>query len=260
MKLPSIHSKLSPRADFAIGAAGLVALIAIWCILTYGGFVAPLFIPSPTDVWEGWVHFANMGKLVPSIVNSTERVVKALLLVVGIGIPLGLIMGSSPFFDALLRKPINAAKALPPTGVVGVIVLWLGLSEKTKVVFLFVGAVFYMIVLVKGAVQNVREDFIKVAVDVGATPRQVLWKVLLPAALPSIWDAIAVCNGIMWTYIVLAEYIEQTESNAGLGYMIYQGSRLTWSGPVFAALILIAAICTFSDWMLQWVRRSFFNW
>jgi ABC-type nitrate/sulfonate/bicarbonate transport system permease component len=144
--------------------------------------------------------------------------------------------------------------------VLGLIILWLGLVEKTKIVFLVLGAVFYMIVLVKGAVQNVRDDYVKVAIDIGATPSQTLWKVLLPAALPTIWDAVAVCNGIMWTYIVLAEYIANSQEGAGLGNMIYYGGRTNESGPVYAALILIAVVCTLSDWLLQWVRRSFFNW
>lgn len=260
MTMPSIHGKLSPRADLAIGAAGLAALIGLWCALTYGGVVKPLFLPSPSDVWHGWMFYHHQGTLLPSIVNSTERVVKALALVIAIGLPIGLIMGAFPVFDALLRKPINAAKAVPPTGVLGLVILWLGLVEKTKIVFLVLGAVFYMIVLVKGAVQNVRDDYVRVAVDIGATPSQTLWKVLLPAALPTIWDAIAVCNGIMWTYIVLAEYIANSEEGAGLGNMIYYGTKLNDSGAVYAALILIAVVCTLSDWLLQWVRRSFFNW
>jgi len=260
MKLPSIHGKLSARADLAIGIAGLAALVAVWCVLTYGGVVRPLFLPSPTQVWAGWTFYAHNGTLLPSIVSSTARVLKALVLVIVIGVPVGMAMGAFPVFDALLRKPINAAKAVPPTGVVGLIVLCLGLEERAKIVFLFLGAIFYMIVLVKGAVQNVREDYVKVAIDIGATPGQTLWKVLLPASLPNIWDAIAVCNGIMWTYIVLAEYMAKSEESAGLGYMIYQGTRQNTAGSIYAALILIAVVCTLSDWVLQLIRRRFFNW
>lgn len=260
MKILAIHGKLSPRSDIAIGAAGVAALLALWCFLTYGGHVRPLFLPSPSDVWHGWAFFAEHGKLLPSIVNSTERVVKALALVIAIGLPIGLLMGAFPVCDAFLRKPVNAAKAVPPTGVIGLIVLCLGLEESAKIVFLFLGAIFYMIVLVKGAVQNVRDDYVKVAIDIGATPAQTLWRVLLPASLPTIWDAIAVCNGIMWTYIVLAEYMANSEEGAGLGYMIFYGTRENNTGSVYAALILIAVVCTLSDWILQLIRRRFFNW
>jgi NitT/TauT family transport system permease protein len=96
MRLFSIHGKLSPRADIAIGAAGLAALIVLWCILTYGGFVKPLFLPSPGDVWDGWMFFHSQGKLLPSIVNSTERVLIGLGLVIAIGLPIGLLMGAFP--------------------------------------------------------------------------------------------------------------------------------------------------------------------
>ena len=61
---------------------------------------------------------------------------------------------------------------------------------------------------------------VRVGLDIGANRWQIMRRVLLPGALPQIWDAIAVCNGIMWTYIVLAEYINSTEENLGLGYLL----------------------------------------
>jgi ABC-type nitrate/sulfonate/bicarbonate transport system permease component len=83
---------------------------------------------------------------------------------------------------------------------------------------------------------------------------------LLPGALPQIWDAIAVCNGIMWTYIVLAEYINSNQENLGLGYLLSVSSRTNESGQVFATLIVIALISTFADWVLQSIRKQFLDW
>jgi ABC-type nitrate/sulfonate/bicarbonate transport system permease component len=85
-------------------------------------------------------------------------------------------------------------------------------------------------------------------------------RVLLPGALPHIWDAIAVCNGIMWTYIVLAEFINSNEEQLGLGYLLYLGSRSQDSGKVFGVLILIGLISSLTDWALQSVRKRYLNW
>ena len=124
-----------------------------------------------------------------------------------------------------MRKIINGAKSVPTTGILGLVVLWFGLDEQGKIVFLFIGSIFYMIILVKNAVANVNEDYVRVAVDIGANRWQIIWRVILPGALPQIWEAIAVCNGIMWTYIVLAEYLNANEENLGLGYLLFMGGR-----------------------------------
>ena len=191
----SVRSKLSPRNDFIIGLAGVVILIAVWCVVTYGGFVKPMFLPRPTDIWEGLLNFQQREWLFPAIWRSFWRVTKALGLVILIGVPVGVLMGAFAPVDALLRKIIDGAKSVPTTGILGLVVLWLGLDDQGKVVFLFLGSIFYMIILVRNAVQSVNEDYIRVALDIGANRWQMVWRVLLPGALPQIWDAIAVCNG-----------------------------------------------------------------
>ena len=106
---------------------------------------------------------------------------------------------------------------------------------------------------------SVREDYLRVALDVGANRWQMIWLVLLPGALPQIWDAIAVSNGIMWTYIVLAEFINSSPDQIGLGYLLQLGSRTQESGKVFAALIIIAVISSLTDYALQSFRKRFLN-
>ncbi len=255
-----VRAKLSPRADFTLGLTGILVVVAVWCAITYGGAIKPLFLPSPTHIWEGAREFANQGWLVRALVNSTMRVLLSLCLVVAIGVPIGVLMGAYPSVDAVLRKIVNAGKSVPTTGLVGLVVLWFSVEEKAKIVFLFLGAIFYMVVLVKNAVASVREEYVRVAMDMGANQGQILTKVLVPGALPQIWEAIAVCNGIMWTYIVLAEYINSNEQQIGLGYLLNIGSRTQDSGKVFATLILIGLVSTTTDWIMQTVKKRFFAW
>lgn len=259
MKL-HIRGRLSSRADLMIGLAGLGTLAAIWCVLTYGGFIRPLFLPTPSNIWEAVVDFHHRNWLFPAIWRSLSRVSKSLFLVVVIGVPIGVAMGAFVHVDALLRKIVNGAKSIPTTGIVGLIVLWFSIEERAKIIFLFLGAIFYMIILVKNAVSNVNEDYLRVALDIGANRWQVISRVLVPGALPQIWDAIAVCNGIMWTYILLAEFINSNEEQLGLGYLLFIGGRTQESGKVFATLIIIAMISSLTDFILLTVRKRFLNW
>ncbi len=246
--------------EACVGLAGIATLIVLWSILTHGGYVQPLFLPKPIGIWEGAVDFYRRGWLPWAIWRSLWRVTQSLGLVISVGVPLGVLMGAFAPIDAFMRKIVSGGKSVPTTGIVGLIVLWFSIEERAKIVFLFLGAIFYMIILVRDAILSVSEDYLRVAFDLGANRWQVVWRVLVPGALPRIWEAIAVCNGIMWTYIVLAEFINSNEEQIGLGYLLYIGSRTQESGKVFATLIVIALISASTDWLLQSVRKRFLNW
>ncbi|HVT13715.1 MAG TPA: ABC transporter permease [Fimbriimonadaceae bacterium] len=255
-----VRSSLSKGQDLLFNWIGIALFIVVWCVLTYGKMVKPLFLPPPDDVLRGLGHFNDMGWLWPAVMRSFLRVISALLLVVVIGIPIGLLMGAYSPVDSMLNRIFNGLKAIPPTGLIGLIILWFSIEEKAKIVFLFLGSIFYMILLVRNAILAVREDFVVVARDMGATGGQIVRKVLIPAALPQIWEAVIICNGIMWTYIVLAEYINSNVDQIGLGYLLQVGSKTFQSGQVYGTLILIGAIAYFTDWALKLIQKRFFAW
>lgn len=255
-----IRSPLSATRDLIYGIAGVMFLVVLWCVLTYGGFIKPLFLPSPTQVWNGLMHYQDLGWLMPAMARSFSRVMLSLILVVLVGTPIGILMGAFTPVDSALNRIFNAMKAVPPTGLVGLIILWFSVEEKAKIVFLFLGSIFYMILLVRNAVASVKEEYVLVGRDIGASNSQILFKILLPGALPQIWESIVVCNGIMWTYIVLAEYINSNEEQMGLGYLLQVGSKTFQSGQVYGTLILIGAIAFFTDWFLKLIQKKFFAW
>jgi NitT/TauT family transport system permease protein len=259
----AVRGGLSPRADLLVGVAGVAALLAVWCALTYGGFVGEFFLPKPTDIWQGTLDLYHRGLLVPAIWRSFVRVTKALGFVILLGVPVGILCGTFAPVDAFLRKIINGGKSIPTSGLLGLVVLWFGATEQGKILFLFLGAIFFMIVLVKSAVRGVNEEYVRVALDLGAGRAQVVRYVLLPGALPQIWDAVAVCNGIMWTYIVLVEFINaniSNEENLGLGVLLRASTVSNRPAHVFSMLILIAVISSLTDFVLNVVRRRLFDW
>ena len=83
-------------------------------------------------------------------------------------------MGTFAPVDAFLRRIINGAKSIPTTGILGLIVLWFSLEERAKILFLFLGAIFYMVIMVKNAILSVSEDYIRVALDIGANRWQMV--------------------------------------------------------------------------------------
>lgn len=256
----SVRSPLSPRFNSALGLAGIATIAAVWCTLTYSGAIRSIFLPTPSAIVTALIDFHERHWLWPAIGNSLRRVTISLALVIVIGVPIGVAMGALAPVDAFLRKIVNSGKSIPTTGIIGLIVLWFSIEERAKIVFLVFGALFYMIVLVKTAIAAVSAEYLDVARDLGASQSQLITRVLLPGALPRIWDAISVSNSIMWTYIVLAEFINSSENQLGLGYLLYIGSRTQESAKVFAALIVIAVIASLTDFVLQSVRKRYLDW
>ncbi len=255
-----MRGQLTRRSDALFGLAGLALLAALWCLLTYGGWVNRLFLPTPTGIWNGLVDYQEKGWLWLSVWRSFNRVSQALCLVILVGVPVGVLMGAWKPLDALLQRILSGAKSVPTTAITSIVVLWFGIEEKGKIVFLFLGGIFFMTLLVRNAINAVPDDYVRVALDLGATRRQLIARVLFPGALPRIWEALIVCNGIMWTYIVLAEYVSSNGQQLGLGYLLLLGTRTNDSGKLFAMLIVIGTISALTDHALQVVRRRFLDW
>lgn len=256
----SIRGQMPPRVDALIGFLGILVFVILWCVLSYGEIVSHFALPTPTSIVQTFVRLYDNGQLLMPIARSTWRVVRALLLVVAVGVPIGILMGAFAPVDAFLRKIINGAKAVPITGLTALVTIWMGLEERGKVFYIFLGAVFYMIILVKNAIVNVNEEYTKVALDLGGNRRQILGRVLFFGALPQIWEAIAVCSGIMWTYIVLAEFLNSSTANQGLGGVLQNGLRQAQPPQVYCMLIVIAVISSLTDFLLHLIRKRFFNW
>jgi len=260
----AIRSRIGRSLDLFIGLSGVAVLLVAWWLLTKYNVVGEFFLPKPQSIVQGArdLHY-DQQVLLPAIKRSFLRVTEALGLAILIGVPIGALMGTFSPIDALLRKIINGGKSVPTSGLLGLVVLWFGSSERGKVVFLFLGAIFFMVILVKNAVQSVNDDYVRVAIDLGASRWQTIFRVLLPGALPQIWEAVAVCNGIMWTYIVLVEYLNANLSNLdnlGLGVLLRVSTITNRPAQVFAVLIIIAVISSLTDFLLRLVRKFWLNW
>ncbi len=260
-----VGGRASAPARLALGAGAVVILLAVWSALTYSGAVQPVVLPTPTAVLKaaGELLTPAEGKgffqapLINHTLVSLGRTLKALLISALIAIPLGVLMGSFPFFDGLFGPPVSAVKAIPATAFIGLLSVIYGIDEQMKVVFLVLGAVFFMILMVRDAVQGVRESYVRTAVDIGVSGPQLIWHVLVPGALPVIWESLIICNGIMWTYIVIAAYVN---AQAGLGALIQQSSKVFDTGRIYVGIVTIALVAVGTDALLRWLGRQWFPW
>jgi ABC-type nitrate/sulfonate/bicarbonate transport system permease component len=126
-----------------------------------------------------------------------------------------------------------------------------------KVSFLFLGAVVYLIPMVRDAILAVPQSYWISARDLGATPFESIYRAVLPIAMPRIADAIIVAVSVMWTYITVAEYVN---AGAGLGQLIQNSRRFSAMDQVFAGIIVIIALALLTYQLMSWVKRRLYHW
>ena len=232
-------------------------VLGIWCIVTYGGFAPPDFLPSPTEVVKGTLQLFLQYDLTGAIVTSTRRIVLAFVLASAFAVPLGILMGAFEPINRLFEPIVAPLRYMPISAFIPLLIFWFGIFEKEKIAFLFLGEFVYLLPVVVTAIRAVPDELVQTALTLGATRLQVIRTVLLPAALPEIFDSFRVMNAILWTYVILAEVVN---SEGGLGYMVELArthQKASWS---FAGLIVIGGIGLVTDFVIKSVSDFLFRW
>jgi len=234
-----------------------IVVLAGWCVVSYGNLAPADFVPSPTEVIRGTLQLFIQYDLMTAILISTKRIVLAFLLASACALPLGILMGAFAPIHALFEPIMAPLRYMPISAFIPLLILWFGIYEKQKIAFLFLGVFVYLLPVVVSAIRAVPEELVQTALTLGASKGQVIRTVLVPAALPEIFDSFRVMNAISWTYVILAEAVNPEH---GLGYMVELArthQKASWS---FAGLIVIGGIGLITDQMIRMFSSVMFKW
>jgi ABC-type nitrate/sulfonate/bicarbonate transport system permease component len=238
----------------------LVTFIAIWSAIAASGVVSKQMLPSPLDIVQALSYLSwheGRSLLWEAIVPSVGRVMAAGLLVISIGVPVGILMGASPAINGVFSPLLDPFRSAPIVAFLPLFVMWFGIGESMKVLFLFSGAVVYLIPMTRDAIRSVPASYYRMAKDLGATDWECVTKTLVPLALPRIADAIIVSFSIIWTYITVAEYVN---AQNGLGQLIQNARRFSAMDQVCAGILVIVVLALLTHFGMQTWRRHAFKW
>lgn len=256
------YAPLNAQTARTLGIGAVVAVLLLWALISASGLVSPNKLPAPWQVAKAFAYLAWDGEngrslLLNATLWSVGRVLAAGALVIAIGIPIGVLMGASPKVNAALSPLIDPFRSAPVVALLPIMVMWFGIGEWMKVLFLFVGAVVYLIPMVRDAVRAVPHAYWISARDLGATPFEAVRHAVLPLAMPRIADAVIVGISVMWTYITVAEYVNARE---GLGQLIQNARRFSAMDQVFAGIIVIIAFALLSYQLMRYLKARMYPW
>ncbi len=256
------YDELSATKRRVLGVIAVGSVLLLWTVLTAGEFVPPSKLPSLGRCLEAFMRLAwdperGESLLLEATKWSVMRVVVAGVLVVSIGVPVGVLMGASPRINAVLSPLVDPLRSAPVVAILPILVMWLGIGEAMKIAFLFIGAVVFLIPMVRDAILAVSQQYWVAARDLGATPWEAVRHAVLPMAKPRIADAIVVAVSVMWTYITVAEYVN---AEKGLGQLISLARRQSAMDKVFVGIFVIIALALITYTLMMAVKKRLYPW
>jgi NitT/TauT family transport system permease protein len=230
-----------------------VGVLAIWQIAVSAGLIDPLWVSSPflvaRELWELTVS----GELFTDVWMTVSEALIAFVVSSALGIVSGLLLARSPFWDDVMAPIIVALNSLPRIALAPLIILWFGVGITAKVVTAFTLVYFILLVNTLSGAKNVDNDIMTIAQLMGASKRDLLWKVTLPSALPWIFAGLSIALTYSLLGVIVAEILA---SNQGLGYLIASSAGNFDTAGVFAALVVLVVIA----WAFSTVMRRIEGW
>ena len=250
---PKVHRRRVLIARLIV----VTAFLAVWQASVAVGLVDAFWISSPSLVCdELWRLLAN-GDLINDVAITICEALIAFAVSSVLGILAGLLLARSPFWDEVLAPLVLALNSLPRVALAPLIILWFGIGITAKVVTAFTLVFFILLVNTLSGAKNVDNDILTIAKLMGASQRDILWKVTLPSALPWIFAGLNLGLTYSLLGVIVAEILA---SNHGLGYVIASSAATFNTAGVFSGLITLAVVAWLFSMLMRTIEARLLRW
>jgi NitT/TauT family transport system permease protein len=248
---------VSPAVKVALGIAFFAVFFVLWGVATLGGFVDRTFLADPLAMLAaGWRLLVVHG-FYEDIAITIWRVFGGFVLAALIAVPLGILMGAYKPIEAFFEPFVSFARYLPASGFIPLLILWAGIGEMQKLLVIFIGTFFQLVLMVAVIVGSTRRDLVEAAYTLGARAGGIVRRVLLPSSAPDIAETLRLVLGWAWTYVIVAELIG---ASSGIGHMITDSQALLDTGQIIFGIVVIGLIGLISDYLFKLLNQRLFPW
>lgn len=255
---PGTDSRGEPRSRqrTVLGIAAVIGFFVLWELFARTGWVRPLFISSPSRIWEAAVWLSAHG-LWHDLFVSTGEFVSGMALAVGVGLLAGVLLGWYPSLSAAFDPFVSALYSTPRVAFLPLLILWLGIGLASKVAVVFLGAVFPILVSTISGVRAVDPDLLTAARAFGANDRQIFRTLALPSSVPFLIAGLQLGVGRGLVGVVVGEFLA---SQAGIGHMMNVAAATFQTDKTFVGILILAASGTLISIGLRRLERRFDRW
>lgn len=234
-------------------------VLIIWEIVVRWRGIAPIFLPAPSSIAVYLWRMVADGTMEYNLGVTLLRIFVGFFLAAIGGVALGLLMGMSRLVYRIADIWIAALYPLPKISLIPLLIIWLGSGEAYRIVISAITAFFPIVISTYSGIRQADMGLIKAAQDLGANTRQIQFKVVTPAAMPSILSGLQLGMGVTIILIVAAEMIGGS-SQSGMGYLLIAAGQVLETEKVFATLVVLTVMGAVIIKLQQWVDRKVAPW
>lgn len=234
--------------NLALGVISVSTLGILWQFAGTLGIPGLKDVPPPSAVvvaatdllvseqyWTGWL-------------KSFQRIGIGFVIAQFIGIPLGLAMAISRGAFGTIFPIIEILRPIPPVAWIPISIVFWPTREQSVIFIVFLGAFWIVLLNTIGGASNIDSAYKRAALSLGSQPRDLFWKIILPATIPSIVTGMAVGMGISWEMVVASEMIA---GDTGLGYLLWQSFQINAISHVIVCMVSIGIAGYFSSGLIR---------
>ncbi|MGA9533933.1 MAG: ABC transporter permease [Anaerolineales bacterium] len=237
-------------------AGAVIGFFALWELIVQLGWVRPLFISSPTRIWQAAVWLSSHGLWYDLFVSSAEFLIGVGLAMI-VGLLLGIALGWYPSLSAVFDPFISALYSTPRVAFLPLLILWLGIGLASKVAVVFLGAVFPILVSTMAGVRAVDDELVTAARTFGASDRQIFQTLALPSSVPFIIAGLQLGVGRGLVGVVVGEFLA---SQAGIGHMMNVAAATFQTDKTFVGILILAVSGSLMSGGLKRLEHRFDRW
>jgi NitT/TauT family transport system permease protein len=256
-RLFTLGGRIRTVEFLGIAVAVFAVLGVLWLAVTAAGLVLPLFLPSPGQVISRLAELWASGQLLADLSISIYRITLGFLISTVIALPIGILIGSYRGWEAAIEPFVDFIRYMPVVAFVPLTILWTGTGDAQKFLIIFIGTFFQQVLLVMDNVKSVPRDFINLGRTLAMPEWRILKGIVLPSAMPAIWDSMRISLGWAWTWLVVAELVAAT---SGLGYRITTAQRFFQTDLIFGYLLLLGMLGLATDQAMKYAGRRLFRY
>jgi ABC-type nitrate/sulfonate/bicarbonate transport system permease component len=232
-------------------------VIALWQTASNTGWLSPLFMPSPWNVVKALHALWVDGTLVGHVVASLKRIVPGWLIGTAAGLAVGLAMGIFSAARAAGIPIVSALFPIPKIALLPLLILWFGIGEPSKIATIALGVFFPTTISAYTACDSVPRNLIRMAQSFGLPARDIVWKILLPGAMPGILAGFRISASVALLLVVAAEMIGAQQ---GIGAFVLTAGSLMQTDQLLAGVVMLSVLGLLIAWGLGTLERAMLKW
>ncbi|MGE5614492.1 MAG: ABC transporter permease [Bacillota bacterium] len=230
----------------------IVAIFAGIEIAVSYGYVNKIFLASPTQIANELVYMLRKNELMPQIILTLQEAIVGYGISAVTGITIGVLFVTFPKLEAIFAPFFSAIMAVPKTAVMPLLIVWFGIGFKSKVIMVFLFCMFTVLFNTVSGAKQTRTEHLKVAQVFKASRTQIVFKVMLPSALPSIFTGLRVTAATAITGVIFAE---MTASKGGAGYLLNEAQAVLNTPKLYLVVIIVTLLSVLFVSIVNLVER-----